>query len=826
MDTLRINNNQIQTDPVELLNFEDRLRVNSTLRVDGEAPAVLTQGINNEVRVRGEILADSTAIRVEGINTEIDNRGLISGDFNGIDVANGDRAFAQIFNRRHGTITSDSRAINIGGIGAVLDNRGLITTTDDPRNGTVYGDVTAENIFIFNRGVIDVGEGNNGDAISLELGNSVNGLIENSGLVQGRGEALGNNQAAALRLYWVPTAGETSTFNGNVINRGTLAAETGPATIIESNTILNGDLINQGLISSANEENGVGVRLENNATITGSIINRGLITGGRDGIDIGNGGTANALIENFGRIDSASRAVNLGGDQNTLINHGAILTTADPRNGTVYGDVTARNITIENSGLIDVGEGNNGDAISLELGAVVNGGIVNTGLIQGRGIANGITNTASAAIRLYWVEAAGAPVSQFIGNIANEGELATENGATVIIDNRVALNGAIINNGLITGGIADSFSGQLAVDARGAASPIALVNTGAIFGDSLLSDNNDIYVGQEGFVNGAVFGNGGNDLLFGGEFNDIFSGGTGDDFIQSDSGDDEIFGGSGNDFIDAGNGNDKIDGGTGLDFVITGAGQDVVTLSDQGFTIVADFTLGEDTLALSGLSVDDVQIDSLFNSTVITATTTGDEIAFLPFIDAALIDADDFVSADNHLLDNGDEPTGTPLSFNAINSGTPGDDFLNGTEDSDQISAAAGNDIINGLGQGDLLNGELGDDIVHGGSSNDVITGGDGNDVLNGGSGDDLIDGGLGSDALFGGAGSDSFIITPNSGVDAIFDFEVGSDRLVFEEGLSLGQVNFVQSGNNTLVIAESGTPLAGLVNVDATALEAAIALN
>ncbi|MGF1459569.1 MAG: hypothetical protein ACFBSG_11135 [Leptolyngbyaceae cyanobacterium] len=36
--------------------------------------------------------------------------------------------------------------LNIGGIGGgVLDNRGLITTRADPRNGTVYGDVTADN---------------------------------------------------------------------------------------------------------------------------------------------------------------------------------------------------------------------------------------------------------------------------------------------------------------------------------------------------------------------------------------------------------------------------------------------------------------------------------------------------------------------------------------------------------------------------------------------------------------------------------------------------------------------------------------------------------
>ena len=66
----------------------------------------------------------------------------------------------------------------------------------------------------------------------------------------------------------------------------------------------------------------------------------------------------------------------------------------------------------------------------------------------------------------------------------------------------------------------------------------------------------------------------------------------------------------------------------------------------------------------------------------------------------------------------------------------------------------------------------------------------------------------------------------PGSGIDTIFDFEVGSDRLVFEEGLSLGRVNFVQSGNDTLVIAESGISLAKVLNVEATHLEATLSFD
>ncbi|MGF1524845.1 MAG: calcium-binding protein [Leptolyngbyaceae cyanobacterium] len=826
MTNQTVPNNQVQTEGIELLGLGESLQVNGVLKTAGEIPGVLTQGVNNAIQVRGAIQSEETAIRVEGVNTLIDNRGFISGDFNGIDVANGDSAFAQIANQRQGVITSESRAVNIGGIGAVLRNWGTITTTAAPRNGTIYGDVTARNIFIENYGVVDVGEGNNGDAISLELGAEVDGLVYNSGLIQGRGEALGNNQAAAVRLYWVPSAGSpTSTFNGDILNEGKLAAESGPAVVIESNTILNGNIVNEGLIENLNPDNGVGIRVEDGGTVTGTLVNRGRIVGDRTAIDIANGGTAIANIHNFGLISSDSRAVNLGGDTTTLINHGRILSTDDPRNGTVYGDVTARNIFIENNGLIDVGRGNNGDAIALELGAEVNGSIVNTGRVRGRGEAQE-GNREAAAIRLYWVEAAGAPVSIFNGDIVNAGTLQADTGAAVIIDDQVVLNGAIVNNGLIRGGQVQGTRTRLAIDAEGAASPITLVNTGHINGDVQLSDNNDVYVGIEGRVNGTVFGNGGNDQLLGGEARDRIAGGSGDDVIRTEGGNDILSGGSGNDFLDAGAGNDRIFGGSGINFVIAGEGRDRITLSDAGFTVLFDFTSGEDTLALDGLKPSDLQIESIFDSTVITAKTTGEAIAFLPFV--AADDLGRFrTGSDDPLAEVSQSSTGNEASVTAMGDPILGDEesnVLNGTPDTETIEGLSGNDIISSLGGNDQVISGTDNDIIHGGNGNDTLLGGEGQDVINGDAGDDLINGGAGNDALFGGDGADTFIITPALGVDLIFDFEVGVDSLAFEDGLSLGQVSFTQSDNNTLVIADTGAPLAGLVNVQANELAAALA--
>lgn len=60
----------------------------------------------------------------------------------------------------------------------------------------------------------------------------------------------------------------------------------------------------------------------------------------------------------------------------------------------------------------------------------------------------------------------------------------------------------------------------------------------------------------------------------------------------------------------------------------------------------------------------------------------------------------------------------------------------------------------------------------------DQIAGGAGNDALSGGAGDDILMDGAGEDTLRGGAGADVFVLSGDSGVDWIRDFEPGTDRL------------------------------------------------
>lgn len=572
MSTILIPAGQTVTESIILDEFGESLKIAGQLVTNTNQSAVVTQNTLNRIDVQdqGKIISEgstNTAIQVEGIGSIINNYGIIDGEFNGINLANGDTASARIYN--NGTITSGSRAVNIGGVGGILVNEGLITGSADPRNGTIYGDVTADNIVIENglTGIVDVGEGLNGDAISLELGANVNGSIINWGLVQGRGLPDGapnnqTNQASALRLYWVGASGtNTSVFNGDIINYGTLAAENGASVLIENQTQLNGYIINSGLIESANPINGTGILFADGSQLTGKIFNSGTINGGRDGVNFANGGQVNAILHNQkdGIITSTSRAVNIGGNEVKLINEGLITTTSDPRNGTVYGDVTARNIFIENlsTGVIDVGESLNGDAISLELGAEVNGLVINRGLVQGRGLPDGVPNNQTnqaSAVRLYWVGDSGAQTSVFNGNIENYGTLAAENGATVLIENKTELNGWIINSGTIEGGATSD--GQLALDASEADGRIRVRNQGTINGDVLLSAGNDLYDGRGGTVNGTVYGGNGHDTLIGGNGQDYLVGGFGNDVLRGNGGNDWLDGGVGSDILQGDGGND------------------------------------------------------------------------------------------------------------------------------------------------------------------------------------------------------------------------------------------------------------------------------
>ncbi|NBD16241.1 MAG: hypothetical protein GVY04_08850 [Cyanobacteria bacterium] len=596
---------------------------------------------------------------------------------------------------------------------------------------------------------------------------------------------------------------------------GKLITNDTPSVITQGN--LNRIFINrEGRINSTDTDdnldgNDTAIQVEGTNTI---IDNQGTIHGDFNGINVANGGEASAIIFNHGVITSDSRPVNIGGNEVTLINLGHIFSTADPRNGTVYGDVTANTFFIENrsEGIIDVGKGNNGDAISLELGAEVSGVVINQGVVQGRGLPDGAPDNQAnqaAAVRLYWVEASEAETSIFNGNIENSGVLAAEKGATVLIENRTELNGSIINTGTIQGGLTEN--GPLAITAAEAEGSISVVNGGTINGDVVLSAGNDDYDGSQGTLNGIVFGKEGNDLLVGGDGKDIFSGGLGNDFLADGNGDDLVkgnegndfffnlesrgndilLGGAGNDFFRAGNGNNLIDGGAGNDLLIGNTGKDLIIggsginisfggggkddffLASGGIQDIQDFTAGEDFFLLEeGLTFDDLDIlPALFGSSINIAQT-GEQIAAVLFVSPDQIGAEDFKLSSETTLNPVNPPTETETQFNNPSQGTPESDFLLGSEGQDFLSGNEGDDsLLDPAGQ-DFLNGDAGDDFIDGGLDEDVINGGVGNDVLsgndflNGDAGDDVIQAGSDNDFINGGEGNDR--IFGNGGMDFI----------------------------------------------------------
>lgn len=110
------------------------------------------------------------------------------------------------------------------------------------------------------------------------------------------------NQASAVRLYWVEGSGaDTSVFNGDIENSGTLAAENGATVLIEDRTKLNGEILNTGTIKGGATEDGPlaidardaegEIKVRNQGVIEGDV----LLSAGNDRYD-GQGGELRSQV--------------------------------------------------------------------------------------------------------------------------------------------------------------------------------------------------------------------------------------------------------------------------------------------------------------------------------------------------------------------------------------------------------------------------------------------------------------------------------------------------------------------------------------------------
>lgn len=393
----------------------------------------------------GEIRSESQSGTIAGLRVgdgigfqgTLDNAGLIQGARNGLYFGNGDHTGGVANNS--GVVSSGSRALNIDGTGLEFNNSGDILGTGNQRNGTVYADSTAQNFTLSNSGVIDAGTGNQGAAFSVELTETGNDFtIENSGALVGRGDA-GAGAALAgdgIRLERTRVGGQldgstTGLFTGVINNSGTISSEGANGTVS-------------------------GFRAVNGVSFQGTLNNSGTISGTQNGVYFGNpvpaGGAdhTGGTVKNSGTISSDSRAVNIDGIGLSLHNSGEILATGRQRNGTIYGDGTADQFTIINSGRIDA-SGGAGSGISFQVGSftgdVQNGLIVNSGLIVGSG-----DEFEDAGVRLFTNDLD----TSFSGNIVNfqGGRISTTGAsAAVLVEDDVIFDGDLINAGSIEGSI-------------------------------------------------------------------------------------------------------------------------------------------------------------------------------------------------------------------------------------------------------------------------------------------------------------------------------------------------------------------------------------
>ena len=383
----------------------------------------------------------------------------------------------------------------------------------------------------------------------------------------------------------VPNAGDTITVtSGTSIQEGTVNGITVPGGT-------NGVTINIDAGGQVSSTSATAIETSSDTTVN----NLGDVAGGFNGVNFVNGSGSGVLSNGAsGTVSSDSRAVNIGGAVQ-ITNAGQIIGTGDQRNGTIYSDSVANNFSINNTGTIDAGAGNQGSGVALEIGAQTTADITNSGLIQGRtntpGVAGG-SGLSGDGLRLANFGASGI----FDGSIQNAttGEIRSESLSGTIAGLRVAngigFQGSLDNDGTIVGAQNGLYFGE--ADHTGG----VVNNSGTISSDSrALNIDGD----------GLTVNNSGNILGTGDQRNGtVYSDGTADNFS---------FNNTATDVVDAGAGNDA----SGFAAEVGGAadGANTFTLTNSGDI------LGRG----NGLAGDGVRIGNAGNSGIaeVTATNSG-----------------------------------------------------------------------------------------------------------------------------------------------------------------------------------------------------------
>lgn len=338
-------------------------------------------------------------------------------------------------------------------------------------------------------------------------------------------------------------------------------------------------------------------------------------------------------------------------------------------------DSEADRTTILNNGMITGGE-------PIELNGE-NSRVINTGTIQ----SNFTTNAFGAhSIRFLGASAVlnNSGLINGIGGVfvtagidlTNSGTISSINAAIYITGTQLS---TVVNSGVISASNGDAILGNNAVQ--------NVTNTGEIFGDINLIDDNDsvrntgavlgnvdlgsgddVYLGNgDSTVSGKIYGGQGDDRLIGGDNEDVMYGddeadkmrgrdgddrlygGDGEDDIHGQNGDDFISGGNGKDLLRGGRGNDNISGGSGNDKIIGGRGEDILTGGAGRDVFVFNRRSGDDEITDFVNDIDRLDLSSYGLTSALDLTNAGAIIAngTGSIIDLTLIGGDGVIYVDD-----------------------------------------------------------------------------------------------------------------------------------------------------------------------------------
>ncbi|EPX80952.1 sialate O-acetylesterase [Litoreibacter arenae] len=293
----------------------------------------------------------------------------------------------------------------------------------------------------------------------------------------------------------------------------------------------------------------------------------------------------------------------------------------------------------------------------------------------------------------------------------------------------------------------------------------------------------------------------------GGVFNDLVIGLSGDDYLYGNAGDDILI------------------GGWGRDRLYGGAGSDTFVLSADSCTdIVYDFDITEDAIGLQGYSQAEITFRPYGDRDLDIRTLDGQRIVLR---NVSYESADDIrfnmlgTDASNELVGSakddqiyaygGDDWINSGAGYDQITVGTGSDTVSFGTgfdtnivHDFDvendtilltdffvtslTVAQSEGGDLELRSPDGDLLilSGiALADldlvNIIDARPEIAIVSGTDNNDVLRGSAANDLINGYGGTDRLYGEGGSDVFVFDTGSGLNIVYDFVQGQDRILVD---------------------------------------------